>query len=123
MNAEKKDIFQRVTDQIVKAIEEGAKSYRMPWRTSGGFPHSPINAVSKRPYRGINVLVLWAIAQEREYKSGTWATYKQWQELGAQVKKGEKSANVVFWKFLDREGETQDNAGENQTKDPRIPMA
>jgi antirestriction protein ArdC len=123
MNTEKKDIFQRVTDQIVTAIEEGAKSYRMPWRTSGGFPHSPINAISKRPYRGINVLVLWAIAQEREYKSGTWATYKQWQELGAQVKKGEKSANVVFWKFLDREGETQDNAAENETKARRIPMA
>ena len=60
---EKKDIFQRVTDTIVKAIEEGAGSYRMPWRTSGGFSNSPINAVSKRPYRGINILVLWAAAQ------------------------------------------------------------
>src|SRR5882724_6431220 len=96
MSIEKKDIFQRVTDQIVKAIEEGAGSYRMPWRTSGAFPQSPINAGSKRPYRGINVLVLWAIAQERGYKTGTWATYKQWQELAAQGRKGEKSANVVF---------------------------
>lgn len=63
-STEKKGIFQRVTDAIIKAIEEGAGSYRMPWRTSGGFPNSPINAVSKRPYRGINVLVLWATAQE-----------------------------------------------------------
>ena len=44
---EKKDIFQRVTDQIVEAIEAGTESYKMPWRTSGGFPYSPINAVSK----------------------------------------------------------------------------
>lgn len=123
MNTEKKDIFQRVTDQIVKAIEDGTGSYRMPWRTSGGFPHSPINTVSRRPYRGINVLVLWATAQEREYRSGMWATYKQWQELGAQVRKGEKSANVVFWKFFDRDGETQDNAGEHETSVRRIPMA
>lgn len=123
MSTEKKDTFQRVTDQIVKAIEEGAGSYRMPWRTSGGFPHSPINAVSKRPYRGINILVLWAIAQEKGYKSGTWATYKQWQELGAQVRKGEKSANVVFWKFFDGAGETEDNAGESETSARRIPMA
>ncbi len=43
MNVEKKDIFQRVTDMIVKAIEEDTDSYQMPWRTSGGFANSPIN--------------------------------------------------------------------------------
>lgn len=121
MNTEKKDIFQRVTDVIVKAIEEGTGAYRMPWRTSGGFPNSPTNAVSKRPYRGINVLVLWATAQEKGYKSGTWATYKQWQELGAQVRKGEKSANVVFWKFFDRDEAAEEQPEE--TKSRRIPMA
>lgn len=118
---EKKDIFQRVTDAIVKAIEEGAGSYRMPWRTSGGFSNSPINAVSKRPYRGINILVLWAEAQEKGYNSGTWATYKQWKELGAQVKKGEKSTSVVFWKFFDREEETTTASEEKKSR--HIPMA
>lgn len=54
MNTEKKDIFEKVNAQIVKTIEEGADSYRMPWRTSGGFPHSPINAASKKAYRGIS---------------------------------------------------------------------
>jgi antirestriction protein ArdC len=120
MNTEKKDIFERVTDQIIKAIEEGAGAYRMPWRTSGGFPSSPINAVTKRPYRGINVLVLWAIAQEKGFKSGTWATYKQWQEMGAQVRKGEKSANVVFWKFFDVQ---KDSAPSEEKSSRRIPMA
>lgn len=119
MNTEKKDIFEKVTAQIVKAIEEGADSYRMPWRTSGGFPHSPINAASKKAYRGINVLVLWATAQEKGYKSGLWATYKQWQEMGAQVRKGEKSANVVFWKFFESENEIDPET----LKPKRIPMA
>jgi antirestriction protein ArdC len=123
MNTEKKDIFQRITDQIVNAIEAGAGSYRMPWKTSGRFPMSPINADSRRPYRGINVLVLWGTAQEKGYTSGTWATYKQWQELGAQVRKGEKSANVVFWKFFDRDGESEDHSGENETSARRIPTA
>lgn len=119
-NSEKKDIYQRVTDQIVSAIEDGATSYKMPWRTSGVFPYSPINAVSKRPYRGINVVILWAIAQEKGYSSGTWATFKQWQEMGALVRKGEKSANVVFWKFLDKE---EDQAGEVGKGAGRIPIA
>jgi antirestriction protein ArdC len=121
LNTEKKDIFQRVTDQIVKAIEDGAGSYRMLWKTSGGFAHSPINAVSKKPYRGVNILVLWATAQEKGYTSGNWATYKQWQELGAQVRKGEKSANVVFWKFFD--GQEDSDQGETETPARRVPMA
>lgn len=118
---EKKDIFQRVTDQIVDAIEAGTESYKMPWKTSGGFPYSPINAVSKRPYRGINIVILWAIAEQKGYKSGTWATFKQWQELGAQVRKGEKSAHVVFWKFFDREELNNDDG--STSKSGRIPMA
>jgi len=118
---EKKDIFQRVTDQIVSAIENGAGSYKMPWKTSGGFPYSPINAVSKRPYRGINIVILWAIAEARGYKSGTWATFKQWQEMGAQVRKGEKSAHVVFWKFFDKE--TAQGSDGNAKSGGKIPMA
>jgi antirestriction protein ArdC len=115
-----KDLYQFVTDQIVTAIENGAASYRMPWRTSGDFPHSPVNAVSKRPYRGINILILWATAQDKGYNSGTWATYRQWQEAGAQVRKGEKSTNIIFWKFFDTEEDTT-AAGEKKAK--RIPMA
>lgn len=119
-STEKKDIFQRVTDQIVEAIEAGTESYRMPWKTSGAFITSPINAVSKKPYRGINILLLWATAQTKGYTSGTWATYKQWQEKGAQVRKAEKSAHVVFWKFFDKE-QTKD--GDKTTKGDKIPMA
>ena len=118
---EKKDIFQRVTDQIVEAIEAGTESYKMPWKTSGGFPYSPINAVSKRPYRGINIVILWAIAQKKGYTSGTWATFKQWQEMGAQVRKGEKSAHVVFWKFFDKAQPADGEA--STTKGQKIPMA
>ncbi len=121
MSTDTKDIFQTVTDQIVAAIENGAGTYKLPWRTSSKFLSSPINAVSKRPYRGVNILVLWATAEEKRYTSGTWATFKQWKELGAQVRKGEKSAHVVFWKFLDKNGETEQPAGE--AKENRIPMA
>lgn len=118
METQKKDTLQRVTDQIVKAIEEGTERYQMPWKTSGQFTASPINAVSRKAYRGINVLILWATAQEKGYSSGVWATYKQWQELGAQVRKGEKSANVVFWKFFETE-----ELDPETLKNKRIPMA
>lgn len=121
MDTEKRDIFERVTQQIISAIEAGAGSYRMPWNTAGGIISSPINATSRKPYRGINVLILWATAQEKGFTSGTWATYKQWQELGAQVKKGERSAHVVFWKFFDVDGEG--DSAESAHTSRRIPMA
>ena len=96
----KTDIYQTITNQIVAAIEEGAASYKMPWHRSRNDITNPRNAVSNRSYRGLNIITLWMIAEARQFQSGTWATYQQWQERGAQVRKGEKSATVFFWKNL-----------------------
>src|SRR5215471_12799338 len=113
-STEKRDVYSRVTSQIVNAIEQGTGSWRMPWHTSGRFAFSPINATSKKPYRGINTVCLWAAAQAKGYDSGEWATYAQWQDRGAQVRKGEKSTTVVFWKFANGSAESQDD-GEEQS--------
>src|SRR5512143_3422488 len=93
------DVYARVTAQIITAIEQGVGTWRMPWHTSGRFAFSPINVMSKKPYRGINTVCLWAAAQSKGYESGVWGTYQQWQDRGAQVRKGEKATLVVFWKF------------------------
>src|SRR6185295_3875073 len=106
---DQRDVYARVTSQIINAIEQGAGSWRMPWHTSGRFAFSPINVTSKKPYRGINTVCLWAAAQSKGYESGVWGTYKQWQERGAQVRKGEKATLVVFWKFANGSGETQED--------------
>ncbi len=61
------EVYSRVTSQIVNAIEQGVSSWRMPWHTSGKFAFSPINVTSKKPYRGINTVCLWAAAQAKGY--------------------------------------------------------
>jgi antirestriction protein ArdC len=109
-STEKQDVYTRVTSQIVNAIEQGAGTWRMPWHTSGKFAFSPINVTSKKPYRGINTVCLWAAAQAKRYERGEWATYQQWQERGAQVRKGEKATLVVFWKFANDSGESQEGS-------------
>ncbi len=101
-----RDVYARVTSQIVNAIEQGVSNWRMPWHTSGKFAFSPINVTSKKPYRGINTVCLWAAAQGKGYERGEWGTYHQWQERGAQVRKGEKATLVVFWKFANNAAET-----------------
>jgi antirestriction protein ArdC len=104
---DKRDVYATVTAQIINAIEQGAGTWRMPWHTSGRFAFSPINVASKKPYRGINTVCLWAAAQAKGYESGEWATYQQWQDNGAQVRKGEKATLVVFWKFAHDSAESQ----------------
>jgi antirestriction protein ArdC len=81
----------------------------MPWNTSGKYAFSPINFMSRKPYRGINTLCLWAASQAKGYESGKWGTYKQFQERGAQVRRGEKSTTVCFWKWANNTTETQDS--------------
>lgn len=95
------DIHQHITNQIIAAIEAGPGDFRLPWHRPGGCIGRPANAVTGRRYQGVNVLALWAAAELRGYSSGRWATFRQWQEAGAQVRKGEKSSLVVFFKSFD----------------------
>ena len=95
---ERSDIYERITNQIITAIELGAGNWTGPWQNTTGIP---ANANTGKRYRGINIISLWAEALAQGFASNLWATYGQWQELNAQVKKGEKAAHVVFWKFFD----------------------
>ena len=116
-NPAQADIYTRITNQIVASIEAGADAFQMPWHTDGLSAGRPINALSGKAYRGVNVLALWCAAQEAGYSSDQWATYKQWSERGQQVRKGEKSTSIVFWKIGDAlESEGADGDEENGSR-------
>jgi antirestriction protein ArdC len=100
MKTERFDIHQHITDKIIAAIERGAGEFRLPWHRAAGNIMRPVNIASKKTYRGINVLALWATAEEKAYTSGTWGTYRQWLEAGARIRKGEKSTYIVFYKEI-----------------------
>jgi antirestriction protein ArdC len=119
-SSDKRDVYASVTSQIVNAIEQGVGTWRMPWHTSGQYAFSPINVSSRKAYRGINTLCLWATAEAKGYASGDWGTYRQWQERNAQVRKGEKSTTVVFWKFASDAQETQEHGDEHETSASRL---
>jgi antirestriction protein ArdC len=117
---EKRDVYRKVTDAIINAIEQGVGTWRMPWHTTGRYAFSPINVASKKPYRGINTVCLWAAAQAKGYERGEWATYQQWQDKGAQVRKGEKATTVVFWKFANDSAESQEDGAESSVSRSRL---
>lgn len=103
------DLYQRVTNAIVTAIEAGAGDYQMPWnvRRGGSSPLGiPLNPVGRYSYRGINILTLWSSQEQYGFPTPEWATYQQWQSIGAQVKKGEKASISIFYKPLNPKSTT-----------------
>lgn len=94
------DVYQTVTDKIVAALAH-AERWQKPW-TSAFIPEGgtglqrPRNAINGKPYNGINVPLLWSAGRA----SNHWATYNAWSGAGAQVRKGEKATQIVFWKQL-----------------------
>jgi antirestriction protein ArdC len=78
-----------ITQSVVKQLEAGVPPWRKPWSTS-----VPQNLISKKPYRGLNVLAL----ATQGYGSPYWLTFKQARQIDAHVRKGEKSTLVCFWK-------------------------
>jgi antirestriction protein ArdC len=92
------DVYTRITSEIIAAIEAGAGEWRMPWHHDGSSIARPTNISSGKAYRGVNTLALWIAAQAHGFGSGIWGTYRQWQALDAQVRKGERATTVVLWK-------------------------
>ncbi len=99
------NVYEEVTRSIVAAIEAGATDFVMPWHTDGVAIGRPENALTRMEYHGVNVLLLWAESFRAKYPSGYWASYKQWQELGAQVVKGQTGTTIVFYKRYEVEEE------------------
>jgi len=89
------DVEADITAKIVAAIKAGAGEFQMPWHRPGLSFDLPVNALTGNSYRGANILSLWIDAADKQFERQVWATYRQWGELGCQVRKGEKAALVV----------------------------
>lgn len=115
------DLHERITQQIIQAIEAGAGVYQMPWNTRGSSASLPRNPVGKYEYHGINVLSLWASQQLRAFTTGRWATYRQWLSIGAQVRKGETGSPTVFYQPImgDDDRENSDDRASAQGRSGR----
>jgi antirestriction protein ArdC len=91
------DVYSLVTEKIIELLEAGTIPWRKPWTDAG----PPMNLVSKRPYRGINLLLLNSLG----YSHNLFLTWKQLKTIGASVKKGEKGIIVVFNKMIEHQVE------------------
>lgn len=97
-NESRTALYQKFAQIIIRQVSEGVEgSWSLPWDNLPADILHPVNADSGRPYRGVNVLMLWAMSLERGFTSGVWGTYRQWQNLGAHVSRGASGTPVVYW--------------------------
>lgn len=92
-----KSVYEMVTDRIIEQLESGIIPWEKPWT---GVRSGAFNRVSKKSYSLLNQMIL--------KHEGEYATFKQWQDLGGHIRKGEKSEIIVFWKVLPVEEEKED---------------
>ena len=112
VKASKRDFRGDLVDQIVKLIEEGQAPWQKPWKA--GELKLPFNVVSGKRYRGGNSMNLLRLG----YQDPRWCTYKQAAEKGWQVRKGEKSTVVEYWKKLNtRDAEGVDTTDKKTSKE------
>lgn len=91
------NLYDEVTSRIVAQLEEGRVPWVQPWGKAGGSgPGLPRNALTARPYSGVNVLILWGAVIEHGWPSQSWLTFRQAQEAGGCVAKGAHGVTVVY---------------------------
>jgi len=103
------NIYQIITDRIIEKLDNGVIAWRKAWQ--GGIP---VNYITQKPYQGINILLL-------PY-GGEWLSYKQAQEAGGNVKKGEKSSIIVFYKLMEKSMESGDGDLDKDKEPEKIPL-
>jgi antirestriction protein ArdC len=88
-------IHELVTAKMIAALERGTIPWHKPWHAHTGQPRS---MTTGQPYRGINIFLLGLAAADDGYTSPYWGTYRQISQLGGQVRRGQHSTLVVFYK-------------------------
>ena len=80
--------YKDVTNDIISKLQQGTIPWRQTWQSG-----LPSNAMSRKPYKGINVWLL----SNHEYKSNLWLTFNQAKLLGGCISKGEHGRQIVYW--------------------------
>lgn len=104
-------LYDEVTAKVIGQLEAGIFPWVQPWSSAAACPGLPRNAISGRPYSGINVLILWGAVIEGGYPSQDWLTFRQALAAGGCVRKGERGQTVFYAdKFIPKNEREQGSA-------------
>jgi len=80
---EQAEFYEQIAGRIIEQmLTASAAGWQKPWITTRQNTLQPVNAATRREYRGVNVLMSWVAAEITGYQDGRWASFKQWQQIG-----------------------------------------
>ena len=94
--ADRNSLYQEITNKIIAQLEQGRVPWVQPWGNVSAPLGLPRNAATRRPYTGVNILILWFAIEERGFRTQNWLTFRQALKIGAHVRKGEKGTTVFY---------------------------
>ena len=101
-----RDLYREVTETIIAELKAGVRPWVQPWSQTPGL-NVPCNAVTGRPYSGVNTLLLW-VARKHGWPQPRFLTFKQAREAGGRVCAGEHGRHIVFVKDIVKRDEGED---------------
>lgn len=93
---ERVSLYDEVTARIIAELEAGRVPWVQPWDSAACGTGLPRNAVTQRPYSGVNVLILWGAVIAGGYPTQGWLTFRQALAAGGAVRKGERGTGIVY---------------------------
>ena len=101
----KKPFHEVVAEKLIEQLKQGTAPWQMPWKAGDGGGMMPFNPTTGKRYKGINAIHL--LSQGRDDQR--WLTFNQAKAAGAQVRKGEKSTSIQYWKFEEEQTKRDEN--------------
>lgn len=111
-----------VNAKLIEAVSKNILPWRRPW-SGGGNSGRHRNFATNRAYSGVNPLLLEMHCLKHGLESNRWATYRQWESIGCQVKKrpadvpaGQWGCNVVFCKPVKKTVENKETGEQDESR-------
>lgn len=111
------DKLNQTVERLIEKIEQNDTQWIKPFNAS-----FPKNYKTNTNYSGLNILNLWMEAEERQYTTNLWLTFKQVKELKGQVKKGEVSTPIFFFKPIKKLVENEETGEREEITIPILKM-
>lgn len=112
-----RELSEATTKALIESLETAeADKWERPWQLQLGIPK---NAITGKHYRGWNIFWLAMAQRNGGYDKPVWATYKQWSEMGGQVRKGQKGTAAIKWSPVTRKLDD----GSEETSSRMVPYA
>lgn len=90
---------EEIVEKFINSLSENKIPWQREWRGCG----VPKNAISDKPYTGVNNFSLQLTALDKGYTDNRWCTFNQAKDKGYKIKEGEHGTKIEYWGFYDKE--------------------